>query len=75
MTNKEAIKIITIVKGLITNDNSYSDETKPAIREAFNLAIKALRRADCIYIKDECLFACGDSGTCDAEEEGEEDDT
>lgn len=42
MTNKEAISIITQIKGLITNDNSWSDEAKVATKEAFELAIKAL---------------------------------
>lgn len=64
MTNKEAIKIIT------------SDIEMAAIPgehlEAYNKAIKALRRVDCIYVKDECSFACGPSGICDAEEEGAE---
>jgi len=63
MTNKEAIK--EIKRWL---DGCPFADTK----EAFNLAIKALRRADCIYLKDECSFACGPSGACDAEEEGEE---
>lgn len=65
MTNKEAIKIIT------------SDFEMAAIPgehlEAYNMAIKALRRVDCDYVKDECFAACGESGTCEAEEEGETD--
>ena len=42
MTNKEAISIITQIKGIITNDNSWSDVAKVAIKEAFELACKAL---------------------------------
>ena len=42
MTSKETIEIITQVKGFITNDNSWSDEAKVAVKEAFDLAIKAL---------------------------------
>ncbi len=63
MTNKEAIKIIT------------SDFEMAAIPgehlEAYNMAIKALKMADCMYLKDECSFACGPCGYCEAEEEGE----
>lgn len=42
MDNKEAISIITQIKGIITNDNSWSDVAKVAVKEAFDLAIKAL---------------------------------
>lgn len=42
MTNKEAISIITQIKGIIANDNSWSDVAKVAVKEAFDLAIKAL---------------------------------
>lgn len=42
MTNKETISIITQIKGIITNDNSWSDVAKVAVKEAFDLAIKAL---------------------------------
>ena len=64
MTNKEAIK--EIQRWL---DGCPFTDTK----EAFEMAIKALRRIDCIYVKDECYFSCGESGTCEAEEEGETD--
>ena len=63
MTNKEAIK--EIQRWLY--GCPYADT-----KEAFNLAIKALKRFDCIYVKDECFAACGESGTCEAEEEGAE---
>ena len=42
MDNKEAISIITQIKGIITNDNSWSDVAKVAVKEACGLAIKAL---------------------------------
>lgn len=63
MTNKEAIK--EIQRWL---DGCPFEDTK----EAFDLAIKALRKVDCIYLKDECSFACGECGYCEAEEEGAE---
>lgn len=66
MTNKEAIKIIT---------SDFEMAVIPGEHlEAYNMAIKALRRVDCVYVKDECFAACGESGTCEAEEEGETDD-
>ncbi len=62
MTNKEAIK--EIKRWL---DGCPFADT----REAFNLAIKALKRVDCIYLKDECSFACGECGYCEAEKGGD----
>ena len=63
MTNKEAIKEIQRwIYGC-----PYSDT-----KEAFDLAIKALKRVDCIYVKDECSFACGECGYCEAEKGGAE---
>lgn len=46
MTSKEAISIITQIKGIITNDNSWSDVAKATVKEAFDLAIKALEFTD-----------------------------
>lgn len=71
MTNKEAIKILEelpdrIVSMLMPLDIDFD------YKEALNLAIKALRRVDCVYVKDECFAACGEFGTCEAEEEGAE---
>ncbi len=43
MTNNEAISIITQIKGIITNDNSWTDIAKIAVKEALDLAIKALK--------------------------------
>lgn len=42
MTNEVAISIITTIKGIITNDNSWTDEAKIAVKDAFDLAIEAL---------------------------------
>ena len=58
MTNKEAINNLEELYPVV------SEEKKQAIDKA----IKALKRVDCIYVKDECFAACGDSGTCEAEE-------
>lgn len=44
MTNEEAISVITQIKGIITNDNSWSDLAKSAAKEAFDLAIKTLEQ-------------------------------
>ena len=63
MTTKEAIKLI---QGIEEDGRNVTAEHI----EALDLAIKALRRVDCIYVKDECFAACGESGTCEAEEEG-----
>jgi len=62
MTNKEAINLIVRNKSVF----QYDEEMK----QALDLAIKALRRVDCIYVKDECYAACGECGYCEAEEEG-----
>lgn len=73
MTNKEAIELLKSLTKYRVNNwiGSFPMVSTPSQVEALNLAIKALRRADCIYVKDECFAACGDSGTCEAEE-GEE---
>lgn len=42
MTNEVAISVITTIKGIITNDNSWTDEAKIAVKDAFDLAIEAL---------------------------------
>lgn len=71
MTNKEAIAILEelpdrIVSMLMPLDIDFD------YKEALNLAIKSLKRVDCIYVKDECSFACGECGYCEAEKEGAE---
>lgn len=65
MTNEEAIK--QIVAYVYFNFEDIPEE----VGKAFDLAIKALRRVDCIYLKDECSFACGECGFCEAEKEGD----
>lgn len=66
MTNEEAIK--QIVAYVYFNIEDIPEE----VEKAFDLAIKALRKVDCIYLKDECSFACGECGYCEAEKGGEE---
>ena len=66
MTNKEAIKILE------NYHNGYFGYKIDDVHEAHKLAIKALRRADCVYLKDECSFACGECGHCEAEKGGAE---
>lgn len=46
MTNKEAISIITQIKGMIMHNDSWCDEAKVATKEAFDLAIKALEEVE-----------------------------
>ena len=74
MTNKEAIELLKPLTEYSVNKNGFGTfpmVSTPLQVEALELAIKALRRVDCIYVKDECNFSCGESGTCEAEEEGE----
>lgn len=66
MTNEEAIK--QIVAYVYFNIEDIPEE----VGKAFDLAIKALRKVDCVYLKDECSFACGECGYCEAEKGGEE---
>lgn len=66
MTNKEAIKYL--IAPIATSTEPSAEYLKQ--KEAYELAIKALRKVDCIYLKDECSFACGECGYCEAEEEG-----
>lgn len=67
MTNKEAIEYGKKWDEAI---ESRGDTPFSEARQFLSLAIKALRRADCIYVKDECYAACGECGYCEAEEEG-----
>lgn len=66
MTNKEAIFYLKQVR------EDYEGKEFVEGKEALDLAIKSLKRVDCIYLKDECSFACGECGYCEAEKEGAE---
>lgn len=69
MTNKEALKAWEKMYAEIDEENwLFVGTINP---EMVDLAIKALKRVDCVYLKDECSFACGECGYCEAEKEKE----
>ena len=57
MTNEDAIKILEDSKAVLEQANNiYGMHDFEQAKEAFILAIEALKKADCPYLKDECFW-------------------
>ena len=69
---KTACNVLLSLEQIVRRSDGWEDSAVEAVHNAIQTAIKALKRVDCIYVKDECSFACGECGYCEAEKGGEE---